>query len=427
MRRDLAMLSLVTTAVVVLALLGPIALLVRQLERSQVTSALGEEANLAASMLAAAIAFDATPEAIESALSAEGDGAIVALPDGEIIGSSIPGQGSLISAAADTQSTVAGFVPAGYEVAVPIIAGDETTVIDLFAPNSDLTSETESVWLWMGGLSFALVAVAVWLSDRLGSRFVSPIDELADAAQRMSEGDLETRVTPRGPEEIQRLGTSFNSMTGKLNELMIAERESVADLSHGLRTPLAALRLTINGVTDHETQEALNQHADRLEREVDHIISAARKPVRRTEGECDINAVVEARARFWSALAREEDRAIEIDVAAEPVTVVLGRSSIDEAVDVLIENVFTHTPQGTGLRVSTGWNGELAWFEVSDRGQGFDAEIASLRGYSGSGSTGLGLDIVRRIAESGGGSLEIDGGPSGGSGATVRVVVGRAG
>lgn len=426
MRRDLALLSLATTSVVVIAILGPIALLVRQQERATVTEAVAQRASMTASLVAVAMAFDVTDEALEAALGGSGQNVILVQSDGDTLGSGASGQGTLVDAAAATGDTIAGFVPGGYEVAVPIREGDTVAVVSHFATSEELTRGVTQTWLWMGGIGLLLIVGAVWLSDRLGQRLVDPINDLADAAERMSEGDLSARVVPSGPPEIERVGVAFNTLTGRLGDLLKAERESVADVSHRLRTPIAALRLRTGAMSDTGDRDTLNAQIDRLEHEVDRVISAVRSPARTSEGPCDLNHAVRTRSTFWRALAEDEDREMTVSIADVPVRVSIGLSSVYEVVDILIENVFAHTPAGTALHVSTGTEDGYAWVQVADEGPGFQEPNALERGRSGRGSTGLGLDIIRRIAESAGGRVDAHDRPGVvGGGAVVRVALER--
>jgi signal transduction histidine kinase len=84
--------------------------------------------------------------------------------------------------------------------------------------------------------------------------------------------------------------------------------------------------------------------------------------------------------------------------------------------------VFSHTDPGTSFDVSVGSDRGRPWIEVSDHGPGFIPGRLAERGVSGAGSTGLGLDIVRRTAESVGGEMKMSDRPGGG--AVVRVWVG---
>ena len=113
---------------------------------------------------------------------------------------------------------------------------------------------------------------------------------------------------------------------------------------------------------------------------------------------------------FWSALAEDEGRKWRVAGADRPVRIPVARADLAAALDALLGNVFRHTPEGTAFAVDV-HNGEDAVIVlVSDAGPGIaDPEAAMARGHgSGSaGSTGLGLDIVRRLAESTGGDVRI--------------------
>ena len=161
---------------------------------------------------------------------------------------------------------------------------------------------------------------------------------------------------------------------------------------------------------------------DRLEQAVDQIIRATRSVPSPASGPSDLTAVVSARCAFWSVLAEEQGRDLELLVPGHPVDVALAPEDVEAMVDALIGNVFSHTDPGTSFRVAVGSEGERAWLEVSDRGPGFGSTHVAARGVSGRGSTGLGLDIVRRTAESVGGGLDMNDRPAGG--AVIRVWLG---
>lgn len=100
----------------------------------------------------------------------------------------------------------------------------------------------------------------------------------------------------------------------------------------------------------------------------------------------------------------------------------LSREAVEAVVDALIGNVFSHTDAGTPFDVTLGSEGGRPWLEVSDHGPGFASRRLAERGVSGAGSTGLGLDIARRTAESVDGEMEMNDRPGGG--AVVRVWLG---
>ena len=150
-----------------------------------------------------------------------------------------------------------------------------------------------------------------------------------------------------------------------------------------------------------------------LDEELEAIIAGARLGVEaRGNQQSDLVEVLADRLAFWSALAEDQARPWEVVGGQSPVPVPLPRSELILAVDSLLGNVFAHTPEGVAFRVTVSPAGLL----VDDAGPGIaDPEAAVQRGVSGAGSTGLGLDIVRRVAEAAGGRLEIARGPLGGA------------
>jgi signal transduction histidine kinase len=140
---------------------------------------------------------------------------------------------------------------------------------------------------------------------------------------------------------------------------------------------------------------------------------------------CDVGKVVAERVDFWSALADDQGRTLRLALPERPLRARLDETELTDVVDVLIDNVFAHTDEGVGLEV---WlvpraDGAVV-LTVEDGGPGLPSADVIERGSSGAGSTGLGLDIVRRAAVASGGSLEL--GRSRLGGALIRLVLGPA-
>jgi signal transduction histidine kinase len=276
-------------------------------------------------------------------------------------------------------------------------------------------------WLVLAGLGLVLLVLALVVADRLARSLTRPITDLAGTADRLGSGDLRARATPAGPPEVRAVGTAVNRLAGRIGELLTAERESAADLAHRLRTPLTALRLDAEALSGPD-RDRLLADVDAVSRGVDEVINEARRPVREGLGEgCDATAVVVARAHFWSALASDEGRRLQIEAPAVPLPVRVSADDLAAAVDALLGNVFTHTPDGTGIDVDVRpRDGGGAVVTVCDEGPGMP-DAALERGRSGGGSTGLGLDIVRRTAEASSGQLRISSSPAG---TTVTLALG---
>jgi signal transduction histidine kinase len=278
-------------------------------------------------------------------------------------------------------------------------------------------------------LGVFLVGVATLAADRLARSIVRPVAALSEAARSLGAGNLDTRVVPDGTPEIAEVGEAFNFLAERLGVLLSAERESVADLSHRLRTPLTALRLQAETLNDKDESAALLADIDQLERAVDHMIEEARRPpshlqagwASRDDMVADLAAVVRHRATFWKVLADEQGRDVTIHTSGGELFVGLSPDELGAVVDTLLENVFSYTPPGTGYSVTAGAGSrDTAWLVIEDDGPGFPDTAVVERGTSGSGSTGLGLDIVRRAAQRAGGRMHVSNRRQGG--AHIQVV-----
>ncbi|MBW3556025.1 MAG: HAMP domain-containing histidine kinase [Actinobacteria bacterium] len=415
MRPRLILLTAATTWLVALAFLVPLALLVRTLASDRAMGA----AELEAQSLAPVLALTDDPHVIQPAIEATTSGAqgrlTIFLDDGRSFGAPADRRHSLaLARQGRTFSTPA---PGGTEVLVPVVVGDgSTAVVRVLVPSEALHRGVGQAWLVLVALGVALVLLALVFADRMARSIVGPVERLAEAAHRLGEGDLEVRVTPEGPPEIAEVGRAFNRVAGRVKELLAAEREAVADLSHRLRTPLTALRLDTEILTDPEERRRIAQDAEELERVVDRIIIDARRPIRGgMASSTDLNHLARQRVEFWAALAEEQGRRWSIETPDAALPVPVDSDDLEAALDALLGNVFAHTPDGSGFRVlvEAGQEGE-ARIIVEDEGPGFQSEAVVARGASGAGSTGLGLDIARRTAEAAGGSLRVVGTGNGG-------------
>lgn len=418
MRRRLVLLSLATTVLVVMSFLIPLGLLVRRQAVDGARVRAETSAQSVAALVALALAVNEEPAAVAASVGALPPGTIVVMEGLGVLGEARPGQGSLATSAAESRSTVATDVPGGWEIALPVVGAERVAVVDSFVTDAEMTRGVGVAWLLLAMLALLLIGVAVWVADRMGRGLTRPVEELARSAHRLAEGDLETRVDPEDPEELREMGEAFNYLAGRLDLLLAEERESAADLSHRLRTPLTSLRLQAEALADPSERAVMVGQVDRLEHAVDQVIEMARSSGARTRGSCDVAVVVAERARFWEVLAEEQGRDL-IVTTEETGTVDLSPDALQVIVDTLVGNVFAHTPAGTGFEIRTGSTAGAPWLQVADRGPGF-GDHEPVRGQSGAGSTGLGLDIVRKTAASVGGVVDVSDRPGGGAVVTVR-------
>lgn len=411
MRRSLALVAVAVTGMVALAFLIPLAVAVKEIAETRALA----NAERQASMIVPALVVTDDVAALELALASTpaGTGRLaVHLADGRTAGSSRVRPADVV-AARERARTVR--VTDGYALLRPVaLAGGRRAVIEAYAPKANVTRGVATSWAILTAVAVVLVCGSVLVADRLGARVVRAARRLGDAAAALGAGDLSVRITPDGPPELVAAGQAFNTMADQVAGLLAAERELAADLSHRLRTPLTALRLNIGGTGPEAEQRRLA--VERLEQAVDEIIQAARKPSRPVPGGCDAAEVLRERLVFWSALAEDQGRPWQLAGAENPSRVPVTAADLGAAVDALLGNVFRYTPQGTAFRVTLRQGTGVVEILVADAGPGIaDPEGALRRGHSGVGSTGLGLDIARRLAESTGGGLRIEDSPLGGA------------
>ncbi|MDN3359200.1 HAMP domain-containing sensor histidine kinase [Actinomadura sp. DC4] len=407
MRRSLALVSAAVTSMVALAFLVPLALMVREIARDRALA----DAERQAASLAPALAISTNrakiQRAVESTQAGEAGRVAVHLPGRPAIGTSHAHLEDLQSAMVRGRSFSAD-APGGYVLLQPVAMDQgRTTVVEVYLPKEDLTRGVQSAWIVLTGVAAALVLGSVVVADRLAARVVGSARTLAKAATVLGAGDLRTRIYPEGPPELQEAGRAFNTMADRVEALLAAERELIADLSHRLRTPLTAMRLNAAALGEEPAAEQTRLAVRRLEDEVDQIIGAARKPKQRAF--CDAAEVLRDRMEFWSALAEDQARECTLVGAEQPVAVPIVRGELSAVLDSLLGNVFRHTPEGTAFMVTLYEGVGRVAILVADAGPGItDSDEALRRGASGGGSTGLGLDIARRMAKAVGGDVRID-------------------
>lgn len=428
MRRRLTLLTAATMLLVLVTFIVPLGMLLRDVAVDRAVQAATTRAQSLA--IISATADRATLDLSVKEINAAGQQMSVFLADGTVLGAQAPRTDAVDLAAAGRSFAVTG--PTGREIL--FFAQDEAgspAVIRAFVSASELRAGVTRSWLLLAGLGLGLLAIGVVIADRLARSLVRPLTGVADVAHRLAAGELAARATPGGPPEVREVAVSLNHLAERIRVLLREEREAVADLSHRLRTPLTALRLDVESLRDPDEAARLGADVDALERAVTQVIVHARSAS--AEGSrtttCDAAVVVRGRVTFWAVLAEDTGRDMDVDLDPGPLLVAVSRADLEACVDAVLGNVFAHTEDGVGFavrlaRITSG----AARLEVSDNGAGIAESIdggAAERGVTGADSTGLGLDIARRTAESSGGRLTVSRSDIGGT--AVVVELGAAG
>ncbi|QSB14214.1 HAMP domain-containing histidine kinase [Natronosporangium hydrolyticum] len=405
MRLTVARLALAITTMVALAFLVPLAMLTRQVAHDQAVA----EARAQAAAVVVALAVDPSPALLEQAVASTAAGSAgrlaVHLPDQPPIGSSRAEPADIAGTVPDRRPALIEYADGLAYLQPSVLAGDQTAVIEVYLPHGEIYRGVWPAWLGLAGLAVVLVIGSTLVADRLGARLVRATRDLAAGARKLGTGDLTVQVVPAGPPELRDAAQAFNTMAGDMRRLIDDERNLAADLSHRLRTPMTALRLDVEALPRGPVADRMTQAFDLLDDELEAIITGARRSAAARPGHpTDLVEVLADRLAFWSVLAEDQGRETSVVGGDRPVRVPVPRDELILAIDALLGNVFAHTPEQTAFRVTVGPNGLV----VEDAGPGIaDPAAAVRRGASGSGSTGLGLDIAQRVAGAVGGRLEI--------------------
>ncbi|KFF96385.1 histidine kinase [Streptomyces scabiei] len=430
MRWALVKVCVAVTAMVVVAFAVPLGLVIKEMARDRAFS----DAEREAAAIAPALSITTDREQLERVVASAGsdDGMAVHIPaDGA--GAAVLDLGRQRASDQDI-ATVRKLgrasttqVPGGSALLQPTaLSSGEIAVVEVYVPESEVSNGVATAWAVLAGVGVLLIVGSVAVADRLGVRMVRPARRLVESAHELGEGQLGARVPEKGPKELRLAAAAFNAMADQVVQLLANERELAADLSHRLRTPLTVLRLNAASLGDGPAAEQTRAAVEQLEREVDTIIRTAREAKPQTAAGpgagCDAAEVVRERMAFWSALAEDEGRRWRVAGVERPVRIPVARADLAAGLDALLGNVFRHTAQGTAFAVDV-HNGEDAVIVlVSDAGSGIadpEAAMARGRGSGSDGSTGLGLDIVRRLAESTGGDVRLGSSVLGGT--EVRI------
>ncbi|MFG2693805.1 ATP-binding protein [Kitasatospora sp. NPDC048407] len=422
MRWAMVKAAIAGTVMVALAFLIPLGLVVQHTARDRAFTAAQRQAAALGPALAITTDRDAVARALASTEAGAQDRLAVHLPGGQVVGRGRVDAGQLGSTEDPSRGARTGTLrtPGGYALLQPVaVDNGRVAMVEVFVPDSDLSRGVGTAWLVLSGVALALVAVSVAVADRMGARIVRSARRLATAARTLGSGNLTVRVPVDGPEaagapeELREAAYAFNAMADRVVHLLAAERELAADLSHRLRTPLTVLRLNAAALGAGDAADATRHAVAQLEREVDQIIRSARRdPVDAPPVVlgCDAVEVIRERVAFWSALAEDEGRPWQLAGDQEPAPVPVQRGDLAAAVDALLGNVFRHTAVGTAFAVDLTADEDGVTVLVGDAGPGFADPAPEIRrgaGHGGEGSTGLGLDIVRKLAESTGGDVTL--------------------
>jgi signal transduction histidine kinase len=323
-------------------------------------------------------------------------------------------------------------------VASPVIRdGDVVAVVVLESPTGQMRSRTLHGWLVIGAGEIAAMLLAVGAALRLTGWVLRPVRVLDATTHAIASGALKSRVAAAGgPPELRRLARAFNEMADNVEDVLEQQRAFVADASHQLRNPLAALLLRIELLAfelPEGNQEIASVQAEgkRLAQVLDDLLDLAL--AEHTEADLritDIGTLTDERVAAWTPTA--EAKGVRLVGNCPPTTAWADPVTLSSALDAVIDNAVKFTPKDETVEVTVASDGEHCTIVVSDNGPGLTDEELSRVGdrfwrsgrHQNVKGSGLGLSISRTLLAAGGGSISY--GHHDPHGLTVTVTVPRS-
>jgi heavy metal sensor kinase len=276
-----------------------------------------------------------------------------------------------------------------------------------------------------GPIALAIAGLGGWLLVR---NALVPVDRMRSKAAQIGIDRMHERLsTPHPTDEIGQLATTLNAMLDRLEAGVAAKRQLIADASHELRAPLAAMRAELDvsirdaarTPAERETLGSVREEVSRMSRTVDNLLTLASADEGQLEllrSNIDLLQLSEEAIRPLRALA--DANGVQLAVHGEPHTVQADPQRLHQALTNLIENAIKFTPAGGEVTVLTWRAGGEVGVNVVDTGPGIPPEErarifdrfyrADQSRSRASGGSGLGLAICHEIATAHGGSMRVE-------------------
>jgi signal transduction histidine kinase len=302
----------------------------------------------------------------------------------------------------------------------------------------EMTSRLWQIWGFRAILAVLVLGVAALLGVGVARRLTRPLRQLNDMASKFSDGDLTARSPVTGPPETQTLARTLNQGAERLDTLIAAQRIFVADASHQLRTPLTALRLSLDNIADGTDDEFVREDVEqataevvRMSRLVSGLLVLARAEAKVTAAEpLPLMDIVRERLAVWRPAADERGVTIALrgSIDGRP-SVLASPGALDQMLDNVLSNALEVSPDGGTITVRVEAGGDVVGVSVLDEGPGMsDAEKSRAfdrfwrgQGLTGKSGSGLGLAVVRQLATDDGGTVALTDSPGGGLCVTITL------
>ena len=250
-------------------------------------------------------------------------------------------------------------------VASPVIHdGDVVAAVVTDSPTEQMRTKILRGWLIIGAGEIAAMLLAVGAALRLTGWVLKPVRVLDFTTHAIASGRIKSRVAVAGgPPELRRLARSFNEMADNVEDVLEQQRAFVADASHQLRNPLAALLLRIDLLAlelpeGNEEIASVRTEGKRLGSVLDDLLDLALAEHAESDlGLIDVGELTAERVASWSPLA--DDKGVTLVGTCPATTAWADPIALSSALDAVIDNALKFTPAGEAVEVRVTSNGEI--------------------------------------------------------------------
>jgi signal transduction histidine kinase len=328
----------------------------------------------------------------------------VAVPEDGVLVVRRPGMSDLVYGEPIDSATVSETVP---------IARAGTAKLAI--PAAPVRTRQTQVTLLVVLLVVLSVGIGTVVATVTARRLAQPLRHVAERAARLGGGDFRPDAKRYDVGELDMVAEALDASGSALAQLVQRERRLVGDVSHQLRSRLTALQLRLEALPVHgddevaEDARAAQEQADRLAEALDELLAAARAASEVGAEPVDLHGELPRMAEEWRQMLRADGRGLRLRVG-EGLRVRATPGRLREIIGVLLDNALRHGGGAVTLAARRGDSEGTVVVEVTDNGAGVPDELAPHifdRGFSGGGSTGVGLALARALAEADGGRLEL--------------------
>lgn len=312
------------------------------------------------------------------------------------------------------------------------VPAEGDAAVRIVYPTSDMTRRLWQIWGFRAALAVLVLAAAAAIGAYAARRITAPLRELNAMASKFSDGDLTARSPVTGPPETQTLARTLNQGAERLDTLVASQRIFVADASHQLRTPLTALRLSLDNIADGVDDEFVREDVEqataevvRMSRLVNGLLVLARAEAKVTAAEpLPLREIVDERLTVWRPAADERGVTIALrgSVVDDRPSVLASPGHLDQVLDNVLSNALEVSPDGGRITVELDSRADHVVLSVLDEGPGMsDADKSRAfdrfwrgQGLTGRSGSGLGLAVVKQLVTDDGGTVALADAPGAG-------------